>query len=320
MLLEGPNVLVNANENDLLHVFLINGPVTLIVSRMIIDAFEINASNFLIVCTRKTDTSIINSLAFNPNIYWFDQYFEKILSVSLKGFRILNKILNEKKKFILYSPWADLETENIIASKYCKGHIYLEEGEMAYWKIKPFRYKREFIFSTILKNIYLLITRRYVLTEDHENHYRDDAQAFIGLTQDAFPLMPKEKRYFLDNYIILKHYYKPKLLGVNTIGLTCAERRIQPSQWKSMLIALVEKMPEGGVIKLHPSFSSDMKKVNIMKSLLEVINAKDVKICDDDVLIEIEMLYEKKKLIGPLTSLSIYADAFGSKFEDIKLY
>ena len=87
-----------------------------------------------------------------------------------------------------------------------------------------------------------------------------------------------------------------------------------------MLEALVERMPEGGVIKLHPSFSSDIKKVNIMKSLLEVINPKNIKICDDDVIIEIEMLYDQKIIIGPLTSLSIYADAFGSNFEDIKLY
>ena len=86
-----------------------------------------------------------------------------------------------------------------------------------------------------------------------------------------------------------------------------------------MLKALVTKMPEGGVIKVHPSFCADKKKVDIMKSLLKVINAPDIRICDDDILIEIEMLYEKKELIGPLTSLSIYTNAFGSKFEDIKL-
>jgi hypothetical protein len=75
-----------------------------------------------------------------------------------------------------------------------------------------------------------------------------------------------------------------------------------------------------GVIKLHPSFCVDKDKVNKMKSLLAVINSKNIKICDDSVIIEIEMLYEQKRIIGSLTSLSIYADAFGSNFEDIKLY
>ena len=41
MLLEGPHNLVEANDNDLLHVFLINGPVTSIVTRMIIDTYDL---------------------------------------------------------------------------------------------------------------------------------------------------------------------------------------------------------------------------------------------------------------------------------------
>ena len=78
MLLEGPKVLVNAKDNDLLHVFLINGPVTSIVSRMIIDAYDLKEDNFFIVCSRKTDTSIFNLLPFSPDHYWYDNYFEKI--------------------------------------------------------------------------------------------------------------------------------------------------------------------------------------------------------------------------------------------------
>ena len=57
-----------------------------------------------------------------------------------------------------------------------------------------------------------------------------------------------------------------------------------------------------------------------MKLLLKGIDSGNVKICDDSVIIEIEMLYENKKLIGPLTSLSIYANVFGSEFESIDLY
>lgn len=321
MLVDGPNILVEANDNDLLHVFLINGPITSIVTRMIIDTYDLKENNFFIVCSRKTDTSLFNLLPFFANHYWYDRYFEKIFSISLKGLRILNAILEKKKNFILYSAWAELESEKIIASKFCKGHIYIEEGQMAYYKIKPFKYRKKFIISRTIKNIYLHLTNKYVrFTEDHEEHYRDDAQAFIGITSNAFPEVPKEKRYILDNYTTLKKHYKPKLLGVKTVGLTCAERRIQPPQWKPMLNALVARMPEGGVIKLHPSFCADKKKVDIMKSLLKAISAPDIWICDDDIIIEIEMLYECKKLIGPPTSLSIYADILGSKFEYISLY
>ena len=41
MMLEGPKILVDSKDNDILHVFLINGPVTSIVSRMIIDAYDL---------------------------------------------------------------------------------------------------------------------------------------------------------------------------------------------------------------------------------------------------------------------------------------
>ena len=49
-------------------------------------------------------------------------------------------------------------------------------------------------------------------------------------------------------------------------------------------------------------------------------NSNSISICPDNVIIEIEMLHENKTLIGSLTSLNRYAQAFGSKFIDIKLY
>ena len=315
-----PPSIANAKKNDWLHVFLINGPVSLITSRMIIDTYDLKEKNIFISCTRKTDTSIISLLSFTPDNFWYDRYFEKILSIKLKAFRILRKILTRKKNFILYCAWAELGTEIFIDSNYCKGHIHLEEGQASHWQIKPFRYKRKLFFTSIPRNIYFIFMNRFRYTSRKKSYYRDDAMAFIGLTKDSFPLMPKERRFILKNYAILKKQYNPKLLGINTIGLTCAERRLKPHQWKTMLKALVERMPEGGVIKLHPSFCIDQDKVKKMKSLLVGISSKNIKICDDSVIIEIEMLYEKKKLIGALTSLSIYADAFGSIFEDINLY
>ena len=231
MMLEGPKILVDSKDNDILHVFLINGPVTSIVSRMIIDAYDLKEKNCFIVISRKTKSPLFNLMHFSPNHYWYDNYFEKIFSFSFKGYRILNEILKKKKNFILYNAWAELETEKIISSKYCNGFIYLEEGQKAYWNIKPFKYKRKFIFFRTINNVYLHLTKSYVpIGQQMDKQYRDDARAFIGISSNVFPKMPKEKRYILDNYSALKKHYNPKLLGVKTIGLTCAERRIQPSQ------------------------------------------------------------------------------------------
>ena len=45
--------------------------------------------------------------------------------------------------------------------------------------------------------------------------------------------VPKEKKLILDNLNDLKNFYKPKLMGIKTIGLTCAQRRIKDNEWEN---------------------------------------------------------------------------------------
>ncbi len=309
-----PTIITEAKENNWVHIFLVTNPIATIVSRMVIDKYGIRESDIVIVSRRKTDTSIIDLSPIIPDEHWYDRFFEKILGVSPRGYRILNKITKAKNFFIVYAAWADLEVIKIISSKYCKGHVYIEEGQQAYWPIKPYSFSKA---NTVSR---LISAQRIQPCEDRKDLYRDDAHAFIGILSDVFPLAPKEKHFILDNYEELKKYYKPVLTGVETIGLTCAERRLQPSQWEAMLRKLVDRMPEGGVIKLHPSFSVDINKRNLMKSMLKQITFGRIELCNDDVIIEMEMLYEPKILIGPLTSLSKYAEAFGSKFNHVDLF
>ena len=75
-----------------------------------------------------------------------------------------------------------------------------------------------------------------------------------------FQKVPKEKKLILDNLNDLKNFYKPKLMGIKSIGLTCAQRRIQDNEWETMLRKLFKSMPEGGIVKIHPSFLTDNKK------------------------------------------------------------
>ena len=309
-----PAIIIDAKANNWLHVFLVTNPIATVVSRMVIDKYGIREGDIVTVSRRKTDTSIIDLSPIIPDEHWYDRFFEKILGVSSKGYHILNKITKAKKNFIVYAAWADLEVIKIISSKYCKGHVYIEEGQQAYWPIKPYSFSKANTVSRLISG------QRIQPCEDRKDLYRDDAHAFIGILPDVFPSAPEEKRFILNNYEDLKKYYKPVLMDIKTIGLTCAERRLQPSQWEAMLRKLVDRMPEGGVIKLHPSFSVDITKRNLIKSMLKKITSVSIELCNDDVIIEIEMLYEPKILIGPLTSLSKYAEAFGSKFENIDLY
>ena len=47
---------------------------------------------------------------------------------------------------------------------------------------------------------------------------------------------------------------------------------------------------------------------------------KNINLCNNDVLLEAEMLFEKKYLYGPLTSLIKYSNLLGSEFKKICIY
>ena len=80
-------------------------------------------------------------------------------------------------------------------------------------------------------------------------------------------------------------------------------------------------MGKSGVIKIHPSFPSDKQTRKELNLMLERIRgSKNISFCDDDVVLEIEMLYESKVVYGPLSSLERYTENFGSKYLKIELY
>lgn len=305
--------LSNIHENELLHVFLIPNQTALIVTRLIISNLDLKETDFLLIPLRKTDTSLIKgeSLIFKES--FFSKALIKLLNVKPFSNKILKRLHKINRPFILYASWAHFESlytpsvEQILFSNLCRGHFYIEEGQLTH------RYTLPYASKTEAKQI-----TTYAM--DSKFIFRDDAIGYIGLLQDAFPGIPHNKKYIMKNFDDLKKFYKPRLKGIKNIALTCAERRLKNDQWKAMIKTLIDNMPNGGVIKLHPSFASDKIKRNKIKSVIKSLNNNLIKICPDDVIIEIEMLYEEKILVGSLTSLSKYAESFGSKFINVDLY
>ena len=302
------------NKDDLIHVFLINNSVSALVSKLIIHNYSISNRNIILISLRNTDTSIFDSKLISVKNYLFDRIFMKLFKINLKGYRLRSLISRKKQKFILYTSWFYSEAEIILNSKNCIGHNYIEEGQIAHRPIKTFKIKKKKMFSG-------LINRNTVIAENNSDVYRDDALAFFGILKDSFPSICNKKRLIINNLNDLKKYYKPNLLGIKYIGLTCAARRIKNNKWESMLKKLIKKMPDdGGVIKFHPSFVSNTKLKNEVESIFRRIAPPSVFLCKPSIIIEMEMLYESKTLIGSLTSLNKYADHFGSKFKEVKLY
>ena len=314
MIKEINSLFLNSNIPKLTHVFFVVNPVTVLITRMIIDQFDLKTNKILIISNRNTDLSILdfNSLYILPSR--INNLYDKLFFSSFIGKKVLKKL--KGSQFIIYASWATRELSFLMNSRNCKGHFYIEEGQGSYMNHIPFSYTKVSLIDKLKNNF------KNRLNEDDSSgyFYRDDSLGFIGISNKAFPKINESKKTILNNLNSLKVYYKPKLIGIKTIGLTCAERRLEDNNWRNMLKIIVDKLPENSAIKAHPSFTFSQQRFNKLKKMLEEISNKNIRLLENDVILELEMLYEKKKFIGPQTSVSIYAEFFDSTFENLKLY
>ena len=301
----------NPTENDCLHVFLINNPVTAIISAMICSYYNINPKKSIIISLRHTDISLFSDNLIYPNDYMLDSFFSKIFNVNLKAKRLIYNIERFKKNFLLYTSW-DYPLSNIILrSRNCIGHNYIEEGQIAYKNLNTYNLKKS-SFQHLNNN---------KIAEFKKNIFRNDAINFYGISKDSFSKINNEKRVILNDFDIFKSLYKAKLIGIKYIGLTCASRRIINQDWELMLKNIIKEMPSAsGVIKLHPSFVSNIKLKNEVTNIFNRIAPPHISLCSNNIILELEMLSETKTIFGPLTSLEIYSNLFNSKFISLKLY
>lgn len=298
------------NSNNITSVFFVLNPLTALITRLIINQFELK--NILIVSFRRTPVELIKFKTIFVIEKRIDIYRKKLLFDSPSGRRILEAI---EGNFILFTSWAFRETNWLLKSKKCKGHFYIEEGQGSYMSYTTFDYKK-LPFWTFIKNNF---KNRINKGDGTGYFFRNDSLGFIGLHPKCFPNINTNQKYFLKNKEKLKEVYSPKIMGYKNIALSCAERRLEDNNWKDMIDKLIECLPKGGLIKLHPSFCISEKKIEKIKKYLTFKTNEQIQLCNNNVILEIEMLFENKNLWGPQTTLSFYADFFGSTFKSINL-
>lgn len=312
------------SEENLNHIFFINNNIVLLITKLIIDKYNISPENIYIISLRNTNTSLISGNKINIKRYSIlEKFISKFFLFNLFGFFIRKKLESLNNNFILYISWDFDEVIPVFKSNRCKGHCYLEEGQISYLDYL------EYEACNTIKKQWLRLRDKKLSLKNRKNNddlsgfkkfFNDSAMYYFSLSDEAFPLIDNKKKIKLDNIELIKNSYKPKLMGVQNLGIFCSPRRIKKNGLEQALIRLCKYLPHKSALKLHPGMSVDNFYFEEIKLLLGKIKRSDILLCKSNIIIEAEMLFEKKNLYGPLTSLIKYAEIFGSSFTEVKIY
>lgn len=296
-------------EREFLHIFIISTPISAMVAYEYIHEKNIDKKLIKIITLRNLSFSLLSS--FNVIVHK-KSLFQKIANkLSSKYFSqssiIRRKIEINKKNFILYIPFlSDLALE-ITKSENCKGHIYLEEGEQSY---------KNFLLFPNSKS-YNRVSKKEVGEYKFTDYYREDGLQWIGITRNSFPTAPKSKKYILKSFRHVKKKYVPYLRKYINILLLPTPARLPRQKWKIAVKKLAKNINAPFALKLHPAFENNAEVRNYFNSILKDLGYSNSIICNGNVIIEAEMLFSKKILVGDRSSLFRYANLLGSSIKKI---
>jgi len=295
--------------NHYLHVFLVTNPINSMIAYEYIHEKAIDKNLTLIIQTRDLKINLFNN--FNVHFYKrgilskiADRLLIKFLS---EGSIIKRKIESYKKDFILYTAWFYEITSMIVNSKKCKGHIYVEEGDLSYNNFPLFP-NSEF---------YNRRTKKEVGEYNFTDYFREDGLQWIAISSDSFPTVPANKKYVLKSFRHVKRMYTPFLNDYSEILLLPTPGRLPKNQWKNAIKKLAKNSEGSFAVKLHPGYGTNPSIYRYFNTILEEAGYSNFIICNPNVVIEAEMLFSKKLLIGDRSSLFRYANLLGSRIKKI---
>ena len=304
------------------HVFFITSPIVEIVAFQVLHKFNIPLDRVILVSLRGYAPKLINAELVVSRKSYLSRILLRFLNFSYEGYRVKRKLIKQADKYILYAPWDTDQAIEVMSSNLCAGHVYLEEGQMTYQYNKPYnvdlsrkgKYQR---ISKWKKGLKKLSYRDDVPV--FNEFYNEAALAYVGISDKVYPAIDRSKVVVINDMSKIKEVYKFKIKDKRSIGVMCTPRRLVNIGVIESVNRLMACLPENSCIKLHPDF------YNIKKTVLEVDehiknSGRKIELCDEDVVIELEMLCSNKKLYGAVTSLSKYAEIFGSEYEKVDLY
>lgn len=305
-----PQILAQDEQVEQLHVFFLHSPIALIMSLMIIDAFHIPPNKILGIRQRDADTSLVHFEVEPLLLKGYDRYFNRLSGRHLAALRLRRRLESAKKRFVVYAAWYYSEIEEMARSSFCDGVIIYEEGQLSFHAGKS--------YTDCLLNTWRFRKRR-LKSGTTDFWFREDAAAYIAISAEAFPSVPDDCRYVLENFEAAADRYKPLLCGVKSIGLLPAPRRLSKDGFWHALELLVNTISGEGVIRLHPGYKFEKyySLADFENFILRASGGR-ISLCPEEAIIELEMMFEAKVLYGAQTSLKHYASKFGSQFRPVE--
>ena len=292
-----------------LQVFLIANPIIALIAYEYITQRKLPPEEVRIVFTRGQKYPLFD--CFNAQLIqksFINRLSSRLPRVFLSyAESVCKHIESTGREFFMYTSWLDAVASVVVESPRCVGHSYLEEGYMSYNNYPVFP-------SDVSYN-------REPKTDKNKINYnycwRDDATEWIGLSDESFPSAPPERRVVLGGFDSVKKIYKPKLHADDYILLLPTPGRLPPEHWEEALVKLNIYPEKKAYLKLHPGFYEVKNRPSLLSKMLEKPQFSNVLMCDKEIILEAEMIFNHIIIIGDRSSIIRYAHHFGSTFIEV---
>jgi len=291
-----------------LHVFLVASPIVQIVASLVIKKLGLSEREVLCVVVRESDTSLIKAKKITYKMLSIDRILSRLFQFSYSDTVLRRRVEASCDNFYVYCAWFDRTVEQLVNSPKCSGHYYMEEGQLAYYKNKEFDADVEYRERA-----------RRKAEGSNDYHYRSDALGYYGLNNHAFPSISDKRKTILSDFSGLLEEYCLKLAGIQRIAVLPTPHRIDEVSIENLIDVYLENIGPDGVIKLHPGFSAYPALSKRVKEIIFSRGFLKESVCSNDVILELEMLHERKELFGVRSSLSTYAEILGSDYHFLDL-
>lgn len=248
---------------------------------------------------------------FNLENYLYQRLLGKIFSTYIPTFRLLILLLIlyiRDIKIFLNCSWMFEEAEFISSWGNCIKHFYLEDGQLGQVEIKPYPNNKKMTWK---------FRKKFFKENRFKLSFREDCSGYLCITEQAYKSHSNIPKRIYGDFRNCLNWYSPRLLDINKIVICPHPKRLPEDKYLDSVLNQCLKLDSRWALKLHWGVYSYKKLYKEICSIFAKIDPSIGILCDEYTIIELEMFIKEKQLFGNFTSLALYAQKFGSQFNEI---